>query len=218
MPNPNWKSVRSICYNIGSFRNGSSLKLGELAKPSLSPPISSSGLPIKVEDDVEIFSVWSASAKRPRPKDQAAVKALKRARSASTSRRSLSPRRDYPRGTCTATTPSQASPKRAQDRPAPAQDLEAFQADITCCQTCFSPPLVFASQFKPSSGGQGKSVSTQNVASVHEESPSDQEDQSEGDPPVTVPKHFFGGLRRIRRIRSLTLRPMTFLLLARLAL
>ena len=59
-------------------------------------------------------------------------------------------------------------------------------------------------------------MSTQNVASVHEESPSDQEDQSEGDPadtqgiprldsmteeeerdlvtfslaPVTVPKHF----------------------------
>ena len=37
-----------------------------------------------------------------------------------------------------------------------------------------------ASQFKPSSGRQGESVSTQNVASVHEESPSDQEDQSEG--------------------------------------
>ena len=55
---------------------------------------------------------------------------------------------------------------------------------------------MFASQFKPSSGGQGKSVdtvSTQNVASVHEESPSDQEDQSEGDPPVTVPKRFLEG-------------------------
>ena len=61
---------------------------------------------------------------------------------------------------------------------------------MTCCQTCFNPPLVFASQFKPSSGGQGESVSTQNVASVHEESPSNQEDQSEGDPPVTVPKRF----------------------------
>ena len=108
-----------------------------------------------------------------------AVKALKCARSASTSHRSLSPRRDYPRGTCTATRPSQASPKRAQDRPAPAQDLEAFKADITCCQTC--------------SGGQGESVSTQYVASVHEESPSDQEDQSEGDPPVTVPKRFLEG-------------------------
>ena len=38
----------------------------------------------------------------------------------------------------------------------------------------------FESQFKPSSGGQGEPVSTQNVASVQEESPSDQEDQSEG--------------------------------------
>ena len=37
MPNPNWMSEReSKCYNISSFRNGSSLKLGELAKPSLS--------------------------------------------------------------------------------------------------------------------------------------------------------------------------------------
>ena len=38
----------SRCYNISSFRNGSNLKLGELAKPSLSPPISSSGLPIRL--------------------------------------------------------------------------------------------------------------------------------------------------------------------------
>ena len=34
-------------------------------------------------------------------------------------------------------------------------------------------------------------MSTQNVASVHEESPSDQEDQSEGDSPVAVPKRFW---------------------------
>ena len=41
MPNPNWMSVREQCYNISSFRNGSSLKLGELTKPSLSlsPPL-----------------------------------------------------------------------------------------------------------------------------------------------------------------------------------
>ena len=52
---------------------------------------------------------------------------------------------------------------------------------MTCCQTCFNPPLVFASQLKPSSGGHGESVSTQNVVSVYEESPSDQEDQSEGE-------------------------------------
>ena len=36
-------------------------------------------------------------------------------------------------------------------------------------------------------------MSTQNVALVHEESPSDQEDQSEGTPPVTVPKLFLEG-------------------------
>ena len=122
----------SRCYNISSFRNGSSLKLGELAKPSLSlsPPISSSGLPIKVGDDVEIISGRSASAKRARPEDQAKDKA-NCARSTSTSRRSPSPKRDYNRGTCTATRPSQASTKRAEHRPAPAQDVEAFEADMT---------------------------------------------------------------------------------------
>ena len=106
----------SKCYKISSFRNGSSLKLGELAKPSLSPPLVLRGFQFKVEDDVEIISVRSASAKRPRPKDQATDRAPKCARSASTSCRSLSPRRDYPRGTCTATRPSQACPKRAEDR------------------------------------------------------------------------------------------------------
>ena len=38
-----------------------------------------------------------------------------------------------------------------------------------------------ASQFKPSFGGQGESVSTQNVASDQEENPSDQDDHSEGE-------------------------------------
>ena len=72
----------SRCYNISSFRNGSSLKLGELAKPSLSPPTSSPGLLIKVGDDVEVISGRSASAKRARPEDQATDKA-KHARSTS---------------------------------------------------------------------------------------------------------------------------------------
>ena len=161
-PNPNWMSVREqmLQHQLLQERQQFEAWRASKAQPQPHPPISSSGLTIKVEDDVEIFSVRSASAKRPtcRP-------------------------RDYPRGTCTATRPSQASPKRAQDRPAPVQDLEAFKANMTCCQTCFNPPLVFASQFKPSSGGQGESVSTQNVALVHEESPSDQEDHSEGDPP-----------------------------------
>ena len=56
----------------------------------------------------------------------------KRARSsASTSRRSLSPRRDYPRGTSTVTRPSQASPEQAESRPVHAQHLEIFKADMT---------------------------------------------------------------------------------------
>ena len=38
-----------------------------------------------------------------------------------------------------------------------------------------------ASQFKPSSGVQGESVSTQNVASDQEKNPSDQDDHSEGE-------------------------------------
>ena len=51
----------------------------------------------------------------------------------SASRRSPSPKRDYPRGTCTATGPTHASPKRAEHTLPPAQDLEAFnlKADIT---------------------------------------------------------------------------------------
>ena len=86
------------------------------AQPQPQPPISSLGLIFKVEDDVEIFSVRSARAKWPRPEDQATGKAPKCARSVSTSRRSLSPTRDYPRGTCTATrSSSQASPKRRTD-------------------------------------------------------------------------------------------------------
>ena len=62
---------------------------------------------VKVPDnDVEIISVRSASAKRAAPRDQALTNVSKRARSsASTSRRSLSPRQDYPRGTDTATKP-----------------------------------------------------------------------------------------------------------------
>ena len=57
---------------------------------------------VKIDEDVEVISVRSASAKRARPRDQATVNVTKRARSsASTSHRSLSPRRDYPRGTST---------------------------------------------------------------------------------------------------------------------
>ena len=54
----------SRCYNISSFSNGSSLKLGELCQALPQPPISLWGPPIKVGDDVEIMSRRSASAKR----------------------------------------------------------------------------------------------------------------------------------------------------------
>ena len=80
------------------------------------------------DNDVEVISVRSASAKRAAPRDQASTKVSKRARfSASTYRRSLSPSRDYPRGTDSATKPSQASPRCAEDRPVHAQDLEVLR-------------------------------------------------------------------------------------------
>ena len=67
------------------------------------------------DNDVEVISVRS-SAKRAAPRDQASTKVSKRARSsASTSRRSLSPSRDYPGGTDSATKPSQASPRCAEE-------------------------------------------------------------------------------------------------------
>ena len=66
---------------------------------------------------------------------------------------------------------------------------------MTCCQTCFNPPLVICLQFKPSSGGHGESVSTQNVASVHEVDSMTEEEGRDLDTfslaPVTVPKRFW---------------------------
>ena len=84
------------------------------------------------DNDVEIVSVRSASAKSAAPRDQASTKVSKRARSsASTSRRSLSLSRYYPRGTNSATKLSQESPRCAEDRPVHVQDLEVFKADMT---------------------------------------------------------------------------------------
>ena len=99
----------------------------QAANPQPQPQMSSAG-PVQIEGDVD-FSKRSASATGARPEDQSASKAkAKPARSASTSCRSPSPKRDYPRGTCTATRPSQASPMRAERTLTPAQDLEAFKA------------------------------------------------------------------------------------------
>ena len=135
---------------------------------------------VKVDDDVEVISVRSARA---RPRDQTMTNGSKHARSsAPTSRRSLSPSRDYPRGTSTVTRPSKASPKRAEDRPVHAQDLEVFKAHMTSMLVDMLQSSLsnFASQLKSSSGGQGESVSTQNVASDQEKEPSDHDDRSEG--------------------------------------
>ena len=117
------------------------------------PPVVSSGPTVSekviVDDDVEVNSVRSASAKRASPRAQATTTVSKRARSTtSTSRRSLSPHRDYPRGTSTVTKPSQTSPEQADGRPVHAQDLEVFNADMTSmlADMLQSSPSNFASQ------------------------------------------------------------------------
>ena len=156
----------------------------------------------EAEVNVEVIvdsSERSASVARARPQDQVTKKAkAKRAGSASTSRRPPSPKRDYPRGTCTVTRPSQASPRKAEHMVAPAQDLEAFKADMTSMlsdmlQASFQK---FASQFNTNSGGQGNnsnedtvpkqrfSEPTVDVASDDDNDNSPQrgpEDQSEGE-------------------------------------
>ena len=75
MPKPNWMSVREqmLQHQLLQERQQFEAWRASQAQPQPQPPITSSGLPIKIEDDVEIFSVRSANAKRPRPKDQAAV-------------------------------------------------------------------------------------------------------------------------------------------------
>ena len=168
----------------------------------------------EAEANIEVnvdSSEGSTSVARARPQDQVTKQAkAKRAGSTSTPRRSPSPKRDYPRGTCTVTRPSQASPRKAEHTVTPAQDLEAFKADMTSRlsdmrQTSFQK---FASQFNTNSGGQGNNSNEDSVpkekfseATVvvaydvdNDNSPQrGPEDQSEGeDSPVTVPKRFGG--------------------------
>ena len=130
VPNPNWMTEREQMLQQQLFQERQQYEAWRASQAQPQPPIISSG-PLQVEGDVET-TTRSASATRARPEDQITNKAkAKRARSASTSRRSPSPNRDYPRGTCTATRPSQASPKRPEHKLTPAQDLEAFKADMT---------------------------------------------------------------------------------------
>ena len=115
MPNPNWMMTereQMLQQQLLQERHQFEAWRASQAQPQPQPPISSLGHPLKVGDDVAVSAGRSASAKRARPEDQVTDKA-KHARSASTAHRSPSPKRDYPRGTCTATRPSQATPKRA---------------------------------------------------------------------------------------------------------
>ena len=123
----------------------------------------------EAEVNVEAYvdsSERSASVARARHQDQVTKKAkAKRAGSASTSRRSHSPKSDYPRGTCTVTRPSQASPRKAEHTVTPAQDLEAFKADMTSMlsdmlQASFQK---FSFQFNTNSGGQGNNSNADTV-------------------------------------------------------
>ena len=95
MPNPNWMMTereQMLQQQLLQERQQFEAWRASQAQPQPQPPISSSGLPFKVGDDVEINAGRSASAKRARPEDQVTDK-VKRARSASTSRRPPSPKR-----------------------------------------------------------------------------------------------------------------------------
>ena len=191
-PNPNWMTEREhmLQQQLLQERQQFEVWRASQAQPQPQPPIISLS-PVQVEDNVDI-ATRSASATRARPEDQITKKAnAKGARSASTSRRYPSPKRDYPRGTCTATRPSQASPKWAEHTLTPAHDLEAFKADMTSMLSDMLQASLskFASQFKPSSGGQGDSAPAQTVASEatvdvasnYDDAPQGPGDQSEGE-------------------------------------
>ena len=195
VPNPGWMTEEQLLQQQQLLREKQEFDAWRATQAQANiqtqPQITSEG-PVLAETNVDI-SQRSARVPRARPEDQITCKAkAKRARSASTSRRSPSPKKDYPRGTCTATRPSQASPGKAEQTVTPAQDLEAFKADMTLMlsdmlQASFSK---FASQFDPSSGGQGDTAPMQTVASEptvdvasnDDDSPHQgPEDQSEGE-------------------------------------
>ena len=154
-----------------------------------SQPQMSSEADVNVEVIVDSFE-RSAGVASARPQDQVTKQAkAKGAGSASTSRRSPSPKRDNPRGTYTVTRPSQASPRKAEHTVTPAQDLEAFKADMTSMlsdmlQASFQK---FASQFNTNSGGQGNNSKEDTVPKqVFSEPTVDvaSDDENENSPPT----------------------------------
>ena len=170
VPNPGWMTQEQLLQQQQLLQERQEFEAwrASRAQANLQPqPQMTSAGPVQTETNVNI-SQRSASVARVRPEDQTTIKAkAKRARSASTSRRSPSPKRDYPRGTCTATRPSQASPKKAEHTLTPAQDLEAFKADMTSMLSDMLQASLskFASQFNSSSGCQGDTAPTQTVDS-----------------------------------------------------
>ena len=197
VPNPGWMTEEQLAQQQQLLRERQEFEAwrASRAQANLQPqPQMTSVGPVQAETNVDT-SQRSASVARARPEDQTTSKGkakAKRAGSVSTSRRSPSPKRDYPRGTCTATRPSQASPKKAEHTLTPAQDLEAFKADMTSMLSDMLQASLskFASQFNPSSGGHGNTAPAQTVASEptvdvtsnDDESPQrGPEDQSEGE-------------------------------------
>ena len=194
VPNPGWMTEEQLFQQQQLLREKQEFDAWRASRAQANiqpqPQITSEG-PVPAETNVDIQR--SASVARARPEDQIATETIAtRARSASTSRRSPSPKRDYPRGTCTATRTSQASPRKAEQTVTPAQDLEAFKADMTSMLSDMLQASLskFASQFNPSSGGQGDSAPAQTVASEptvdvasnDDDSPHrGPEDQSEGE-------------------------------------
>ena len=197
-PNPGWLTQEQLLQQQQLIQERQEFEAwrASRAQANLQPqPQMTSAGQVQVESNVNI-SQGSASVARARPEDQTTIKA-KAKRSASTSRRSPSPKRDYPRGTCTATRPSQASPKKAEHKLTPAQDLEAFKADMTSMLSNMLQASLskFASKLNTSSGGQGDTVpapTTQTAASeptvdvdvasiVDDSSQRGPEDQSEGE-------------------------------------
>ena len=197
-PNPGWVTQEQLLQQQQLIQERQEFEAwrASRAQANLQPqPQMTSVGQVQVESNA-IISQGSASGARARPDDQTTIKA-KAKRSTSTSSISPSSKRDYPRGTCTATRPSQASPKKAERKLTPAQDLEAFKADMTSMLSNMLQASLskFASQLNTSSGGQGDTVpapTTQTAASeptvvvdmasiVDDSSQRAPEDQSEGE-------------------------------------
>ena len=130
VPNPGWMTDEQLFQQQQLLREKQEFDAWRASRAQANmqpqPQITSEGA-VPAETNVDIPQ-RSASVARARPEDQITSEAkAKRARSASTSRRSPSPKRDYPRGTCTATRPSQASPRKAEQTVTPAQALKPLR-------------------------------------------------------------------------------------------